>query len=169
MNTKSLKTVVSHAVESVGTANGCDAKQRFLDALAICVDDIGRLEQTQLRIRTDLIDEVLRSRSSYPICASRLDPCDLQRRLECISWSNSKSAIASVRELVLDCVTVSAGDCNQCQGSELVLMYDLNRGAVVRYCDLCDLTFATDGTRLEVGEFQLRLPTATELEVAKMK
>jgi hypothetical protein len=166
MNLSMLKSVLCTAVESSRMFVGCEAKNKFLENLLARASELAVLEQTHLMTRVDLMAEILENSACFPVCDSRLDPLDLPRRVNCITWSNPKAAIAGVRALIVECVTVSAGDCEVCGGNDLIYMYDADRQSVVRYCELCEQTLNKIGDQLQ-GQRNLRLPTKANLAEGK--
>ena len=145
MNTKQIKMALEAA-----TAEGSTSKAAFLESL---FKQLRNLECHELATVTRLIGR----RQELPVGHSRFVFDDLPRRINSISWNQIESVVSGIGEIVNECTTVTAGDCDNCMGDELVFMWDFVKSHVVRHCRLCGNTIDLRGDR--IGE-------STTLEVA---
>lgn len=104
----------------------------------------------------------------FPVDRSRFVLADLPRRINIISWGNPEAVSSGIREIINECITVAAGDCNDCMGDELIYMWDILGSRVVRHCQLCGATLelasdqAAKNTQLTVASSQ-QLSEATSI------
>jgi hypothetical protein len=108
------------------------------------------------------IMELLEARDQLPVAFSRFNMQDLSRRVGLMSWKKKASVVQSIESIVEDCTTVSGGDCDKCMGDELVYMWDLHCGKLVKCCLLCSATLDLVGTEVVRP---LELIDATELQL----
>ena len=79
-----------------------------------------------------------------------------------MSWKEKASVVQSIESIVEECTTVSGGDCDECMGDELIYMWDLQCGRLVKCCLLCSDALDLAGTKV-AGP--LKLIDATELQL----
>lgn len=151
MNRDELHT----ALESAATEGG-SSKADFLQSLYDKIDVVSLRQSARLL-------QLLESRKELPVGSSRFDLSDLLRRISCISWDETASAISGVVEIVDECVTVSGGDCDECMGDELVFMWDSSEEKVVQHCKLCGNTIDLSGKSVAESPF---LQEATNQQLA---
>ena len=108
------------------------------------------------------IMEMLKARDQLPVAFSRFDIQDLPRRVCLMSWKEKASVVQSIESIVEECTTVSGGDCDECMGDELIYMWDLQCGRLVKCCLLCSDALDLAGTKV-AGP--LKLIDATELQL----
>jgi hypothetical protein len=107
--------------------------EKLLDGWSVSCDMLPRLHS------------FLERREIFPVNKSRFVFADLHRRLECISWDEDAAAISGAFEIVRECLTVAAGDCNNCMGDELIFMWDSEHSRLVKHCGLCGHTLDVSG------------------------
>ncbi|MEW4453316.1 hypothetical protein AB1L30_11615 [Bremerella sp. JC817] len=157
-----LRNSLKHAIAEAEHANPSCSKSVFLDALRDCL--MGTLPSGPA---SDRILTLLKRSNELPVFNSRLDESDLRRREDCLSWNSLDSSIQAIGDLVWEATTVSAGDCDECMGEELVYLWDAVSERMVKVCDLCSNTLDLEGRRIE-STGRLEVPTRNQLEAVSV-
>jgi len=90
---------------------------------------------------------------------------DLPRQLEIWSWKKRDGTIGAICDLVWEAVTVSAAECDECLGDELIYMWDIDRERLVFVCDLCPNILDLEGEQISCPD-HLEVPTQQQLTAA---
>lgn len=155
-----LRDSLEYAIAESANATPSCSKSVFLDALSDRL--MGCLPSGPAN---DRILTLLKESNKLPVCHSRLNYSDLRRRAQCMSWSTLHSSMQAISELVWETTTVSAGDCDECMGEEMIYLWDEDRDGLIRKCDLCSNTLDLQGGKV-VSTGRLVAPTTTQLEEA---
>ena len=132
MNSNQLKMLFQSSAATCPVS-----KTVFLEHLYRNMTDVG----CQLTKLQSLLDR----RETMPVEKSRFDLADLSRRLESVTWDEDAAAISGAYEIVRECLTVSAGDCDNCMGDEMVYMWESDQSVLVKNCGLCGQTLDLSG------------------------